>query len=327
MNSKGFTLIELLMSIVVLALILAIAIPSVNSISRSVRENQRNNLIKRIEIAAEKYAFDTGKTIIFVDELVTEGYIESDEEDGSIVDPVNNARMNCYIVEMNKNSEYYKAKFNDAKDYDNNGVCDLNKLQQDSTELQIVVSNSNGTINDTSSWIKSDASNPITLKVLSDVIDIDCESNKCVWTSSSGASKIGEDSITLNNISGILNTKYNFQITIYDEDTENIKRYTASIDLKVDNESPVIYDKEIVVTNKFVYTTTKDVQIVASDGKGSGILGYYLNIQNNGSCNNSSITYQKGNKFVINQNGTYLICVKDNSGNISSNTLKISYIK
>jgi len=328
MNSKGFTLIELLISIAVLSLILAIAIPSVNNISQAVRENQRKNLIKRIEVAASKYAFDTKKTIIFVDELITEGYIESDQEDGSIVDPVNNERMNCYVVEMEKNSEYYNAKFIDGKNYDYNGVCDINKLQNDSAEVRIEVFNLSETFNNTSDWLKGDGTNPIRLKALSDVIDIDCDLYKCVWTSSSGANITGEDTIILDNISSILNTKYTFQITIYDETTNEIKRYTASTNLKIDNESPTIYEKEIKVSDKFVYTETKNVEIVASDGRGAGIFGYYLAGFQDQNCNSNNLNYQSSNKFVVDGSySVYLICVKDNVGNVSSSTLKISYFK
>ena len=73
MKRNGFTLVELLLSIVILGIIMSLAIPSINSISTAMRESQRKNTIKKIEIAASKYAFDTGETIIFVDKLVTEG--------------------------------------------------------------------------------------------------------------------------------------------------------------------------------------------------------------------------------------------------------------
>ena len=109
MNNKGFTLIELLLTIAILSLMLAIAIPSYTGISNAIRENQRESIIKKIEVAASRYAFDTGETIIFVDKLVTEGYYESDDEEGTIKDPVNNERMNCYIIEMEKESDYYRA--------------------------------------------------------------------------------------------------------------------------------------------------------------------------------------------------------------------------
>jgi len=327
MDSKGFTLIELLASVVVLALIIAIAIPSVNNISSAIQESQKENLVERIEVAASKYAFDTGKTLIFVDELVSEGYIESDDKEGNIIDPVNNERINCYVVEMEKTSEYYNAKLIDNKNYDESGVCDLSKLQEDNAEINILVSNTNGNISNTDSWINGTSNGSITLKALSDNIDIKCEINKCVWASNSGANITGSDTMILNNIKTTLNSKYTFQLTIYGEDSNEVKRYKSSINLKIDNEPPAIYEDEISVTNKFIYTSTKDVKIVASDGRGSGISGYYLSIDNGQNCNGTTISYQISNKFTINSNGTYLICVKDNVGNISTSSLQITYIK
>jgi len=97
--------------------------------------------------------------------------------------------------------------------------------------------------------------------------------------------------------------------------------------LKIDNEAPIIYENQITVTNKFIYTSSKDVNVVASDRNGSGISGYYLELHNGQLCNSASISFQTSNKFTINDNGTYLICVKDNVGNISASSLEISYIQ
>lgn len=326
MNNKGFTLIELLASIVILSLILLVAVPGITNVSEAIKENQRENLIKRIEVAASKYAFDTGKTIIFVDELVSEGYIESDEENGTIKDPLTSNRMNCYVIEMEKTSDYYNAKFNSKKNYDNNGICDVDKLQEDSAEVFILVSNSQGSLNN-GNWING-SNQDIVLKALSqsDSLNINCNVNKCTWTSSSGINLTGSDSIAIKNVSSVLNAKYTFQITLYDDESDNIKRYTSSIDLKIDNEAPMIYDNEINISNKFVYTDTKEVKLVASDGKGSGIGGYYLGLANGITCNNAALKYSTSNKFTINANGTYLVCVKDKVGNISSSNIQINYI-
>lgn len=325
MNNKGFTLIELLLTIAILGLIITIAVPAYNTVSKGIRESQRKNIVKEIEIAASKYAYDTGETIIFADKLVTEGYIESDDEDGNIIDPVNHQRMNCYIVEMSKSSDYYNAKFIDGKNYDDDGICDLNKLQENSENVNIQVLNESNFVSDTSNWITGN----ISLRAFSNTLIIDCINNKCVWSSSSGASFTGVDEINLNNISGLLETKYTFQYTVYDTDNSEVKRYKSSVDLKIDNESPTIYQNEITVSDKFIFSDYKNIVISASDGKGSGIEGYYLGLYINQLCNSSSISdqFSSSNKFKITENGTYLICVKDKVGNISSyGELKINYI-
>lgn len=319
MNSKGFTLIELLLSIAILGLLGSVAIASYNGITKAIKSNQRENVIKKIEIAASKYAFDTGETIIFVDKLITEGYIDSDEEDNTINDPVNNERMNCYIVEMEKVSDYYNARFIDGKNYDENGVCDTSKLNEYSENVSILV-NSNTYDN---SWLTGNVT--LTAHTGNTSLVIDCTNNRCVWTSSSGASQSGTSTLTLNNVSNTLNTKYTFQYTVYDNNSSDVKRYTASVNLKIDNESPVIYSDEIKVTNRFVYTNTKTITIVASDGKGSGIEGYYIG-KDISTCNSTNITYQTSKYFTVSSNGTYTICVKDKVGNISSSSVKINYI-
>ena len=322
MNSKGFTLIELLLTIAILGLVIAIAVPSYTGISNAIRVNQRKNIVEKIEIAASKYAFDTGETIIFVDKLVTEGYIDSDEDDGTINDPVNNERMNCYIVEMEKKSDYYNAKFIDGKNYDVDGECDINKLNESGEEVSIFVNGNNYANNN--EWLTGN----INLQARgNNSLGIDCTNNRCVWTSSSGASSTGSDSFIINNISGILETKYTFQYTIFDDETSEVKRYTASVNLKIDNAFPIIYNEQITVSDRFIYTETKSVNIYASDGKGSGIVGYYLS-KDITNCNVSSIVsnFQLSSYFTVKEEGTYTICVKDAVGNISQSSIKINYI-
>lgn len=323
MNTKGFTLVELLLSIVILSLILLIAVPSISNISDAVRKSQRKNTIKNIEIAASKYAFDTGETIIFVDKLVTEGYIESDN-DGNIKDPENNERLNCYIIEMEKVSDYYESKFIDGKNYDENGVCNLEKLKQQSSDI-LIEPQPKGEYdeNDKSTWLTGN----IMLNAYGLGIDIDCETNKCVWTSTSGANVVGKDAIEVNKVTSTLNTTYTFQYTIYNDVSKEVNRYKQSYNLRIDNESPIIYENELNVTNKFIYTENKIVTISASDGKGSGIAGYYLAPNNSQTCYNNSISFQTSNKFTVTSNGNYLICVKDKAGNITSySDLTIKYI-
>lgn len=323
MKKNGFTLVELLMTIVIMALIIAIAVPSINNITVAIRENQRNNIIDRILIASSKYAYDTGETIVFVDKLVTEGYIESDDDEGNIKDPVNNERMNCYVVEMEKAGDHYNSSFVEGKNYDNNGTCDSDKLAKDSASIKIKVYESNKEITNANKWIKGN----ITLKAdssSSNISIINCETSKCEWKSSSGANVTGKSEIMLD-VSGVLNTRYTFQLTKYD-DEDGIERYQSYLDLKVDNERPVINDNQIEITDKYTTTKSKKVVISASDNKGSGIGGYYLGISNGQNCESSQIKYQESKSFTVNQNGTYLICVKDKVGNTTTSELVINYI-
>lgn len=322
MSNKGFTLIELLATIIILSIILLIAVPSVSNLSETIRKNNRENKIKNIEIAAAKYAFDTGETLIFVDKLITEGYIDSD--DGDIVDSLNNSRLNCYIVEMEKVNDYYTAKFIDDNMYEKDGKCDTSKLNEHNAAIFIEVLSDGKRIENTNNWIKG----TVNLRVYSNTVIINCDVNSCIWTSSSGANINGKNEITIDNVSNLLETRYNFQMTVLNDDDNGVKRYNSNINLKIDNESPIIYENEIKVTNRYEYTSTKKVTIEASDGKGSGIEGYYLGLNTGSSCLNDDLEYQSSNTFTINSNGNYLICVKDKVGNISSNSsLNINFIR
>lgn len=114
MKKNGFTLIELLAVIVILSIIILIAVPAINGISKMVKEKQRNNLIKSIEKSASDYAFDnklSTNSKVNVKTLIDNGYLDSDEKDNNIIyDPTDKSSMNCYEVTVTKSGSYYNAK-------------------------------------------------------------------------------------------------------------------------------------------------------------------------------------------------------------------------
>lgn len=303
MNNKGFTLVELLVSVIILSLVLLIAIPSLGNLSTSIKKNDRDNNIKNIEIAAAKYAFDSGKTLIFVDELITEGYLKGDD-DGNIIDNLNKSRLNCYIVKMEKVSDYYKAKFIDENFFEKNGKCDETKLNELSEEVFIEAYTNDTKIENINEWQKG----VIKLKAYGNNLNIDCKKDECKWTSTSGANITGKDEIEIN-VDGVLETQYNFQLTVKNND--NVKKYNKSIKLKIDNEKPVISDI-------IHYYYTKDITIEANDGKGSGIDGYYVEKRFSQDCLSSNFKFYNNNTFdTYIDPGEYMICVKDKVGNVS----------
>ena len=97
MNKKsGFTIVELLAVIALLGVILTISIISISSISSSIKERQKVNLESELRMAAQKYTADKGITKVYVQTLITEGYIEADNEDKKIINPIDNSELNCY---------------------------------------------------------------------------------------------------------------------------------------------------------------------------------------------------------------------------------------
>ncbi len=325
MNNKGFTLIELLATIAILSLLMALLIPNISIFANKIRENHRKSIINNIEIAAAKYAYDTKETLVFVDTLIKNGYLDSDDDD-SIIDPLNNMKMNCYLVEMTKEKNYYTAQFIDGESYEANGECDSQKLNNYNEDINIDIINNGASVLNTNAWLKG----TVSLSAFSNTVNIDCSSSKCLWHSSSGASKSGVSNILIDDIKGILQTRYSFEYIVLDGESKEIKRYNKIVNLKIDNESPVIYENEIKVSNKFVNTKTKEVTIEASDGNGSGIKEYFMGIVPSGTlCTSNSILnkYQSNNKFIVSANGNYLICVKDTVGNISSTSYIINHIE
>ena len=86
-NKKGFTIVELLSVIVLLGIIITIGIFSVSSIRKTILDRQYKNLKTEIELAAEKYYQDTENTFFYVQTLIDEGYIKTD-----------NSSLNIYLI-------------------------------------------------------------------------------------------------------------------------------------------------------------------------------------------------------------------------------------
>ena len=126
---KGFTLVELIATIVILSIVITLSVGALSRYTKKKKKKQHDSLINKIETAASKYAFDTSKELVFVQELIDNGYYELNDDEEKIIDPENNETLNCYVVEMEKQGNYYVANFlKDSKFELANGSCDTNKL-------------------------------------------------------------------------------------------------------------------------------------------------------------------------------------------------------
>lgn len=339
MDNKGFTLIELLSSIVILAIILALAIPSISSVSSAIKESQRENLIKKIEIAASKYAFDTNETIVFVQTLVENGYLASNnDDDDGVIDPVTNKNINCYIIKMEKKSDYYTAKFDDEKNYNENGICDIEKATDENSSLMLLYKGKDYWIrlnNLSTNWFNVESQTELKVYICknancTNTLSPNCTNSECIWTSNKGLYQDGQSNIVISiPESSVQKTMYTFIYRSFDSENNKIIEKTKSIELKFDNEPPIIYEDKIEVTNKNIMSVSKKITINASDGYGSGELKYHIgkitsedpveyckSVESYTSINNNSAT----------ENGKYAICVKDKVGNISSTSIEITNI-
>ena len=124
MNKKGFTLIELLGVIVIMAALLAIAVPAVLSISQRMKKNMYCTKLEVLENDARIYGEDnkgdledvgsgnwtnvsknlSTKSYIEAKTLLDQGYIKSDDVEvvnGVIVDPRDSeANLNEYKIKV-----------------------------------------------------------------------------------------------------------------------------------------------------------------------------------------------------------------------------------
>jgi len=125
-NNKGFTLVELIGVIVIIAIIMILLISSATNIINRTRAGAQENLMVRIRAAAENYALDTNNTVFFIHELVINGYIDAEDDDG-IYTPTDFERINCYIVEVNLVAGSYVAEIGNQAFPKGDG-CDESKL-------------------------------------------------------------------------------------------------------------------------------------------------------------------------------------------------------
>ena len=310
MNNRGFTLVELLATIFVLAIITTIGITSYTRVSNAIKKEQRNNKIKRIEEAATKYAFDTGKTVVFVDTLVVNGYIDSDyidndTERGMVSDPLGNNNMNCYAVHMEKKGSYYTATF-DNNSYNNNGLCDINALYNNYTKIKLSVKQNGIDITNTNTWLNG----TINITASSENMDLNCNDNDCKWNSTSGLNiDHGNNYITISNDNIENETTYTFSYRV--NVNGEINSYSDSISLKIDNVAPRI---DYININD-----DKSITLMINEKGSLNVSVCINNSESEANCEweDANVGNYKTSSKIIEGINNY-IHVKDKVGNINS---------
>ena len=127
MRKNGFTLVEILAVLVILAILIALAIPAYTSIMIDVRRDNYNSKITEMEIAANKYGEKIKDDIKNagancynqgISSLIKKGYLlsESDYED-IILNQTNNRAFEgeiktCYCKSSYDIKSYYVENFN-----------------------------------------------------------------------------------------------------------------------------------------------------------------------------------------------------------------------
>ena len=302
-NKKGFTLIELIAVLVVLSILITSSVAVFINIRNSVLRKEKNNLITYLETKAIEYANETNVTAVSVEDLIKIGLIKPDDET-DIYDPVTRESMNCYIIDLVWEDGEYKAKF--GSNVGKNGTtCNEYTRRKNLVICQVVGNNCNDIKNE--QWFKDDIT--IGLKFVNGKRIIKESGYEINWKSNTGISSI-EDTIKTN-VDLIANINYTAKVIKDNEVSE------ASQIVNIDKEAPTI--------NEIKYNTnwgkSKEIEIIASDGLGSGVGGYVIVLENE-KCSG----YNTNNKITIKSNGNYKVCIRDKAGNETEKVVKVSTI-
>ena len=297
-KNKAFTLTELIAVIVILSILITLSVVVFMNIRRNTLEKEYTNLVSYLETKAALYAKDTGITTISVEDLIKEGYIKPDDET-DIYDPRDNKSMNCYLIKMEYKDGEYIAKLSD--DFTNDdGTC---KEYTKTSGYEICRINGNNCYSiGADEWFNENIK--LGIKDVNGLINrVDASYS---WSTNTGFTSNNKDVTT--EVSLIGDITYKCEVKLKDETGKDIIG-VATKEIKIDMEKPII--SEIKYDNN--YNTSKTIEIVATDGMGSGIGGYSI-VPDGHDCNN----FSSSNKIDVNDNGYYKVCVRDKAKNISN---------
>ena len=315
MKNKGFTLVELLAVIAILAIIIGLSFVIYSRVQSDVLEQELENTISYIEAQAENYANDTNITVVSVEDLILNGYVEPDDET-DIYNPVDKTSLNCYIVR----STYEDGEFNASLVLEKENLLDRNKNGTcNNYEKESVISigvDEEGTGNYSSEikdWYKDD----VTLAVLGENKTIFKKDGATYeWRSNYGGITT-KDTVTTEVSEGIVSSMPYSVSVRYNENGKNINA-EAQATINIDKEAPKII--AVDVENATEWSKSKTVTIRATDGNGSGLHGIYVGLDLTECTEDLDyIEIEDETKIPqeIRKEGTYRACAIDNVGNVS----------
>ncbi len=310
---KGFSLVELIAVITILVVITLLATSGYRLIHARIQKTNYENKVSYIETKAVEYAEATGRLTMNVDQLVKEGLLVADDEEGRVINPINGESMNCHLVYISDENGNSYGHYTEEEECDPNHIVGSNTY----VELKAYQADDNNeitNINIEDEWVRT---NVFLVAELGEVIDSE-NIVKLIWFSNVGKEErdIHNDFLDKNKFlvsaEQIVNSMYSLEIYMKDGTV-----YQTQKMVKIDKQRPMIYDNEVLVDKKEEWSTEKEILVKASDGNGSGIYGYSIGVSND--CVHANYTFHEENVFTYSvlENGTYYICVKDHAGNVS----------
>ena len=312
--TKGFTLIELISVISIMAVLLLIAIPTYSTISNRSKENIYQAKVTELLAKAEGYSESSSVFVMDVNTLIKEGIMSPDNENGTLIDPRSNRKMNCDIIEVNYEDNAYKAHY-----IENNECLSGEELNNRYGKGYITAFDENNNEVARSSWVKTSfetfqfqfkkAEDMDSLESLTWSGDGDKTCTKeefldgtCVYTVSAEEIKT-------------LNVRLNVTLKINDQLTTQSYDYNTLID----NQKPGVL--RVNLNNDNYTSKLRKVDIDLTDYEGSGIKEFsYVNATS--TCDSAEYESNKKETSETSQtlyldNGDYYLCVKDKAGNMS----------
>lgn len=337
-NKKGFTLVELMAVIVVLAILIAIAVPTYDKIKRSIDRKNYENKVSLIKVAAAKFAEDTNITATFVKELIEQGYLQADDDEGHIygIDKdYNKIILDCYVVLSERKDGLFYSDFID-KDYSdssegNESVCDYNIPNKLTTDFKIEMYDGslNNTLeyNDDKKWWTK---NNVILKT----IFANGENNEVTWYEGYGEEEIakctgGENNVCVDtsdskilyvNSNSVLQQNYTAKST--DKDGNPV---IARVRVYIDKLAPSFYQNHADKINDKWSSSTIDYKVSAYDNE-SGLYGFNDGTIEGQECPTDFSEYKRSKKISFNSNGKKHVCLIDNVGNTNDTTFEVTHI-
>ncbi len=314
MNNRGFTLVELLAVLGILTVILLIGVPVFLNVRDSVLEGERKNVVAYIESRAADYANDTSITVVSVEDLIQEGYVEPDDET-DIYNPVTNESYNCYIVASSFNNGVYESTMSEESiGVDAGGTCNQYQKELDLAICKYNDDETECTVIDDNSWSKDDMKLGVRYRSGNILKSSDAIYD---WLSTDGSTSKEYYINTSTNL--ISQNVYRVIVTMEDVVSE------VTQDINIDKYPPEVVSSS-VKPDSTTWTKSKEVTVEVTD-VGSGVAGVYIGTST--TCS-ESLDYGTGEivdnvyKKVFVSPGTFNVCVKDKVGNVSEEPYQIT---
>ena len=337
-NKKGFTLVELMAVIVVLAIVIAIAIPTYNKIKSIIDVKNYENKKELIKVAASKFAEDTNITAIFVKELVENGYLEADDEDGNVYG-LGHENINCYVLLTEQKNGMFYSEFINENYMEKNKECNYNIPNELTNGFKIVMYEQEETDGKETKlehnsnkkwWTKKN----VVLRTI--IPEESTPISKIEWyegynnepIKSINGEILADNGKTLKvTTDSVLQQNYTAKLTY--EDGNILK---ARVRVYIDKINPNFYGSDAGNINKVWKPGDVDksnpkyidYNIKAYDNE-SGLYGY-KEINENETCPSDIESYTKSKKIVLKNNGTRKICLIDNVGNKNEKMITVDHI-